>query len=61
MCWEEIEEPELFLLNLFKHGTTIEKALQALEDEHEQWIDESAGKLSDWFQKWIARKWLFKQ
>ncbi len=58
MCWEEIEEPEFFLLNLFKAKATIEEACSALEDEHREWVEVSAGKLSEWFQKWVVREWI---
>ncbi len=61
MCWEEIDEPELFLLNLFKQGTTIDEACAVLEEEHEEWIEDSAGKLSEWFQKWVVREWITKK
>jgi hypothetical protein len=56
---EEISSSAYRLLSLFSEGTTINDALEWLEQQDETLNTEAANNLHLWFQEWIFRQWLY--
>lgn len=57
ISWKEVSHAEFFLLNLFRKGTTIERACVALERENDEIVSAATKHLHEWFQEWIIRNW----
>jgi hypothetical protein len=58
IAWKEIPETAFRLLQLFRQGTTIEKACEWLEEQDTRLYDEAMQHLHLWFQEWIVYRWL---
>jgi len=57
-AWLEISAGEFYLLNLFKKGTSIEKACGSLEKANKDIAESAMANLHKWFQEWVIRRWL---
>lgn len=55
VIWEQVDEGEYFLLNLFAEGATIEGAIEQLERTRPDLAEMIAASLAAWFQKWALR------
>jgi hypothetical protein len=58
VVWREVSEAEYRLLELFKQGTTVEKACDWIETQQSSLLDEATQNLQRWFRDWIVYRWL---
>lgn len=56
--YEEVTPGEYQLLERFQRGSTIEKAIQWLENQSSELYSEAASNLHLWLQKWVVKQWL---
>lgn len=58
VTFEEVTKSEYQLLQKFRSGTTLEKALQWIESQDNEVYREAAENLHLWMQKWTVHQWL---
>lgn len=58
VTYEEISQGEFQLLNRFYEGSSIDAAIQWLEDQDPALYDEASSNLHLWLQKWTFLQWL---
>lgn len=57
-AWREITRGEYFLLQLFKKGSSVEAACEAIESQESALYEEIASNLQKWIQDWTRLGWL---
>lgn len=61
VAWKQISEGESILLELFREGSSLEKACEILQKQEESIYDEIEANLQQWMQEWARSGWLTLQ